>query len=218
VKGRFLVTNDLIPDRTDYGDQILDIDQLKNEPLEQFRKWLAQAISTGVPEPNAMCLSTIDSEGFPDSRMVLLKGLEKDALRFYTNYESRKGMQLKATQKGSLVFWWEPLKRQVRFVGKVERLSAEVSDRYFESRPRDSQLGAWASSQSQVIESRHALEERLSDIAERFPAEVPRPPHWGGFRLIPHRAEFWQGRSSRLHDRFLFTQEASGWTARRLMP
>ena len=208
----------LIPERTDYGDRAFDAEDLKDEPLDLFRDWLAEAVSKGVPEANAMCLSTIDSDGFPDSRIVLLKGLEADSLRFYTNYESRKGQQLSARSKASIVFWWEALKRQVRFVGKVEKLPGTISDEYFATRPRESQLGAWASAQSQEIEGRTVLEERLKTVAERFPDEVPRPPHWGGFKIVPHRVEFWQGRTSRLHDRFVYTLESSSWAVRRLMP
>lgn len=212
------MNSDLIPERTDYGERSLDVEHLKDDPMLLFQEWMAEAVSEGVPEANAMCLSTIDGEGFPDSRIVLLKGVEEAALHFYTNYQSRKGLQLGANGKAAVVFWWEPLKRQVRFSGQVERLSREASDSYFATRPRESQLGAWASLQSQVVEDRQVLIDRLQEASEQFPQDVPRPPHWGGFRLSPKRVEFWQGRTSRLHDRFQYVSAGSGWSVCRLMP
>ena len=184
-----------------------------------FRQWLEEAIAAEVPEANAVCLCTADSGGVPDGRVVLLKGVDDRGLRFFTNYESGKGRQLEALGLAAMVFWWEPLKRQVRFRGAVERLEAELSDQYFASRPRESQLGAWASQQSQPLESREALEELVAHYDRLYPDDVPRPRHWGGYRLIPQCAEFWQGRTSRLHDRFRFQRGDDGvWTYRRLMP
>jgi pyridoxamine 5'-phosphate oxidase len=206
------------PEQPENGDRTLEIEDLKKNPIELFREWLAEADRSGIPEANGVCLSTIGEDGFPDSRMVLLKGIEDEALRFYTNYESNKGRQLSETGKAAMVFWWQALRRQVRFIGRVEKLTPEESDAYFASRPRDSQLGAWASAQSRPIESREELGSRLLEVEQRFKDSVPRPPHWGGFKLTPHRAEFWQGRTSRLHDRFVFEREETSWLCQRLMP
>lgn len=213
------MNHDFIPQRVDYGDRGLDRAGLSSDPFEFFRLWMQEAVDAGVAEANAMCLGTLDSEGFPDARIVLLKGLERDSLVFYTNYESHKGKQLQTLPRASAVFWWEPLKRQVRFVGEVTRAPDSVSDAYFDSRPRESQLGAWASEQSKPLADRTELEERLIELDRRFPERVPRPSFWGGFFLRPHRIEFWQGRNSRLHDRFVFVrQQETKWDIQRLNP
>jgi pyridoxamine 5'-phosphate oxidase len=213
------MNQDLIPERTDYGSRSLGREDLTDEPLALFEAWLAEAVAEGVPEANAVCLCTLGVDGFPDGRMVLLKGVGEGGLYFYTNYESRKGLQLEACGRASMVFWWEPLKRQVRFAGRVERAAAEVSDEYFSTRPRDSQLGAWASLQSRPLSERSVLEQRLEKLDASYPDKVPRPDYWGGFHLKPKRVEFWQGRSNRLHDRFSYDLTEDGlWAVRRLMP
>lgn len=213
------MNSDLIPDRIQYGVRGLDLSELKPEPLDSVKKWLSEAVEMGVEEANAVCLSTVDREGFPDSRIVLVKEFEPGGVVFYTNYLSAKGLQLTEKPRGSMVFWWQRLRRQIRLRGEVVRVDEERSDAYFASRPRDSQLGAWASSQSRPLESRKELELRLEELAHRFPTEVPRPPHWGGFCLRPHRVEFWQGRDDRLHDRLAYEFESGcGWSVERLMP
>lgn len=172
-----------------------------------------------MAEPNAMVLGTIDSDGVPDARVVLTRGVDENGLVFFGNYESAKGEQLAANAVASLVFPWLDLHRQVRVRGRVEALSAAESDDYFASRPRDSQLGAWASDQSRPLVSRAELEERILAFGERFSGPVPRPPHWGGWRLVPAVFEFWQGRPSRLHDRFRYTSSPAGdWVVERLNP
>ena len=209
---------DFIPESSDYGSRALHAEHLKDDPIDLFRDWLKLAVDKGCPEANAVCVSTLDKQGFPDSRMVLLKGVDERSLHFYTNYQSHKAHQITEHPKASMVFWWEPLKRQVRIKGSIEKLEAELSDRYFASRSRGSKLGAWASLQSQPIEDRTILENRIQEMEERFPEEVPRPEYWGGYRVIPHRIEFWQGRTSRLHDRFVYEKQADGWQVGRLMP
>ena len=214
------MNQDLIPGRSEYGDRALHREDLAENPLTSFKAWFEEAVDAQIPEANAVCLCTMDEEGYPDGRMVLLKGLDEHSLFFYTNYESRKGRQLGALQRAAMVFWWEPLKRQVRLSGSVGRLEPQVSDEYFASRPRESQLGAWASLQSEVLPERSILTRRLQEMDERFAGQVPRPQNWGGYRLTPRRVEFWQGRTSRLHDRFVYTlsSEQGIWSLDRLMP
>lgn len=209
---------DLIPESSDYGSRALNSEDLKADPIELFKDWLAKAVDADCPEVNAVCVSTLDEHGFPDARMVLLKGIDPRGFHFYTNYQSHKGQQIDHHPKASMVFWWEPLKRQVRIKGTIEKLETEVSDSYFASRSRGSQIGAWASLQSQAIEERGVLEARIQEMEERFPDEVPRPDYWGGYRVIPQRIEFWQGRTSRLHDRFVYQKQDEQWTIERLMP
>ena len=214
------MNQDIIPERSDYGDRSLHREDLSENPMTSFKAWFEEAVAASIPEANAVCLCTIDEEGFPDGRMVLLKGLDDRSLLFYTNYQSRKGRQLEALERAAMVFWWEPLKRQVRLSGTVSRLEPKLSDEYFASRPRESQLGAWASLQSELLPDRSVLSKRLEEMSERFGDKVPRPENWGGYRLTPRRVEFWQGRSSRLHDRFVYSlaSERGPWRLDRLMP
>ncbi|MEB3123905.1 MAG: pyridoxamine 5'-phosphate oxidase [Snowella sp.] len=206
--------------RSNYALSGLHETDLLGNPFQQFQLWLEQAIAAELPEPNAMTLATLSKEGKPIARMVLLKGLDEKGFVFYTNYDSAKGKQLTETDSAALVFWWAGLERQVRVEGMVEKVSSEESDAYFQSRPKASQLGAWASPQSQVIENRGVLEKRLAELEEKYATEkVPRPPHWGGFRVIPTAIEFWQGRPSRLHDRIRYELDEKGdWFYQRLAP
>jgi len=206
--------------RSNYALSGLHETDLLGNPFQQFQLWLEQAIAAELPEPNAMTLATLSEQGKPIARMVLLKGLDEKGFVFYTNYDSAKGKQLTETDSAALVFWWAGLERQVRVEGTVEKVSSEESDAYFQSRPKASQLGAWASPQSQVIENRDVLERRLAQLEEKYATEkVPRPPHWGGFRVIPTAIEFWQGRPSRLHDRIRYELDEKGdWFYKRLAP
>lgn len=205
--------------RVDYQLGELDVDHVDRNPLMQFQAWYEQYEATNPKDPNAFVLATVDSEGYPRSRVLLLKGLDQGGFEFYTNYESDKGQQLALNPKASMCFFWPNQERQVRVEGEVIKLSPEESTAYFNSRPHGSQVGAWVSPQSQKIDSRVVLEERAQHYAEKFAEAVPRPPHWGGFRLMPLRVEFWQGRSSRLHDRVLYERQADGsWQIGRLAP
>jgi pyridoxamine 5'-phosphate oxidase len=188
--------------------------------MQQFRLWFDQAIAANLPEPNAMTLATATLDGIPNARIVLLKGLDDRGFVFYTNYTSQKGEELAANPQAALVFLWTELERQVRVVGAVEKISAQESDAYFQSRPLGSRLGAWASAQSQVVADRAQLERQLAALSETYAdGNVPRPPHWGGYRVLPATIEFWQGRPSRLHDRLLYTHQAdSTWRIQRLSP
>ena len=204
--------------RRDYETRGLSEEDLVADPLEQFRRWFEEAREVGLMEPNAMALATVDASGQPAARTVLLKGLDARGLVFFTNLESRKAREIAGNPKAALLFWWQPQARQVRFEGEIERVGDAEADDYFASRPRGSQLGAWASAQSRVVAGRAALEAAEREVAARFPTEVPRPPFWGGYRLVPHGAEFWQGRLNRLHDRLRYTRRADGWTIERLAP
>jgi len=189
------------------------------DPLEQFQHWYEHAKAAGVTEPEAMALATATSDGVPSVRFVLLKGIDERGVEFFTNYESRKARELIANPRAGLAVLWKPLQRQIRLEGPVEKLSDEESDAYFATRSRGSQLGAWASQQSQAIPDREWLEARLASFEERFPATVERPPHWGGFLLRPEAIEFWEGRPNRLHDREAWTRGSdAAWHARRLSP
>ncbi|WP_026102717.1 pyridoxamine 5'-phosphate oxidase [Pleurocapsa sp. PCC 7319] len=190
-------------------------------PIKQFQIWFQQALDAELLEPNAMTLATATADGKPTARIVLLKGVSDNGFVFYTNYQSQKGKQLIANPYGALVFLWKELERQVRIEGKVEQLSIQESDTYFYSRPRASQLGALASAQSQVIASRELLDQKLVDLQTQYQNDdtIPRPEYWGGFRVIPNRIEFWQGRPSRLHDRLVYNlQDDSSWEITRLAP
>jgi pyridoxamine 5'-phosphate oxidase len=190
------------------------------DPLRQFEKWFQQALAAKLPEPNAMTLATATPDGQPSARVVLLKGCDASGFTFFTNYDSRKGRELTANPRAALLFFWSELQRQVRIEGTVERISEAESDAYFRSRPLGSRLGACASQQSEVIASRDLLEDRVRELAQRFPdGEVPRPPHWGGLRVRPLTIEFWQGRPDRLHDRLRYQRvPPDGWRIERVSP
>jgi len=189
------------------------------DPLALFHRWFAAARQSGLLLPEAMCLATATPDGKPSARMMLLKGADQRGFVFFTNYESRKGDELAANARAALVLHWAILERQVRVEGLVQRLGSEESFAYFRTRPRGSRIGAWASQQSRPLGARAELEARVRETAQRFPGDaVPLPPFWGGFRLIPERIEFWQGRLDRLHDRLVFERASGGWTAARLYP
>lgn len=205
--------------RKNYTQAGLLEEEADPNPWVQFKVWLEQAIAAELPEPNAMTLATASPEGQPFARMVLLKGFDEQGFVFFTNYNSQKGQQLTNNAQAALVFWWAELERQVRIEGRVESVSPQESDEYFTSRPLLSQLGAWASEQSTVIASRQVLEDRLQQLEQEYQEQViPRPPHWGGFRVIPHTLEFWQGRPSRLHDRLCYRLQEGQWRRERLAP
>ena len=204
--------------RESYERGALDRADLPADPFALFDAWFEAARASGTPEPNAMTLSTVSAEGAPSARVVLLKGVDHGFV-FYTNRESRKGRELDAAGVAALTFWWPPLERQVRVEGAAERIADAASDAYFQSRPRGSRLGAWASPQSEAIPDRSVLDARLAEATERFAdGDVERPPFWGGYRVVPSAVEFWQGRPSRLHDRFLYRREGDAWTVGRLAP
>lgn len=204
--------------RTPYRNDALDLADLDPDPLRQFAAWLTDAVAAGLREPNAAALGTVDPDGAPSVRMVLLKGLDDDRFVFYTNHESRKARDLAAEPRCALAFWWDALERQVRVEGRALRLDDADADAYFATRPRGSALGAWASPQSQRLADRAELEDRMSTAEARFPGEVPRPPFWGGYAITPVALEFWQGRASRLHDRFRYERPGGTWTRWRLAP
>jgi pyridoxamine 5'-phosphate oxidase len=204
--------------RQEYMRSGLSEAQAGSDPLQLFNAWLEDAVKAGLPLPNAMTLATVTAEGAPDARIVLLKGLERGAFAFYTNYASRKARQLEARPAACLVFQWSELERQVRVEGAVEKVSTAESDAYFASRPLGARLSAWASEQSASVSSRAVLESAMAAARSRFADAPPRPPHWGGYRVVPQRLEFWQGRADRLHDRLLYTREAAGWKIERLAP
>lgn len=206
--------------RTDYTKATLDINSVDKNPFIQFEKWFKQAIASQALEPNAMNLATLSENGRPTSRIVLLKGVENSQFVFYTNYQSQKGKELEVNPACAINFFWPELERQVRIEGVASRVSAEVSDSYFQSRPRASQIGAWASPQSTMIKERSILEERVLQIEKKYKdlKVLPRPKQWGGYGITPFEIEFWQGRPSRLHDRIVYTLVDDKWTINRLAP
>jgi pyridoxamine 5'-phosphate oxidase len=206
--------------RKEYSRATLDISNVQKDPVKQFEKWFNEALESGIAEPNAMHLATVNEKGQPSSRIVLLKGIEKGSFIFYTNYQSKKGRELEENPACALTFFWPDIERQIRIEGAASRVEGKMSDEYFQSRPRGSQIGAWASPQSSIINDREILEARASQIEKRFENEkaLPRPNQWGGFAIDPMLIEFWQGRPSRLHDRIQFVKVEGVWKINRLAP
>ncbi|MEA2256678.1 MAG: pyridoxamine 5-phosphate oxidase [Solirubrobacteraceae bacterium] len=206
-------------EREDYDGGSLDPADVDADPMVQFRAWVADAVQSGIGQPEAMTLATVGPDGRPTSRYVLLRGADERGMQFFTNYDSDKGRHLAERPYAALTFGWLPIHRSVRIEGPVERLSEAESDNYFGGRPREARLGAWASPQSRVIGGRDELERALAQAQERFAGgDVPRPPHWGGFLLRPDRLELWQGRSGRLHDRVRYERDGGAWKIERLAP
>ena len=205
--------------RNEYTLSGLDLSDVSPNPIDQFRRWFEAALSAHLPEPNAMHISTITAEGRPNGRIVLLKDVSDQGFTFYTNYESNKGRQLISHPFAALTFFYPELERQIRIEGQIEKVSADESDAYFASRPRGSQIGAWVSHQSSIIDNRDVLETRQRELETQFAEKpIPRPPHWGGFRVMPDSLEFWQGRPSRLHDRIRYRKKGAEWVIDRLSP
>lgn len=203
--------------RTDYKKSKLNVKDLTEEPIILFQQWLSQAI-TYSNDANAFVLSTVNSNGVPSSRVLLLRDATEKGFSFFTNYSSRKSKEIEVNPNVCMNFFWPELERQVRINGSISRLSEQESDDYFNSRPYESRIGACCSPQSQVIESREVLENKIQELKKKYPNEVPRPENWGGYTIVPNEIEFWQGRASRLHDRFLYNKEGENWTINRLAP
>jgi len=201
-----------------YERSELSEDACDPDPLRQFERWLTEALNAGVLDANAMTLATVGSDLRPSTRIVLIKGYDAQGIVFFTNYGSRKGQELAGNPYAALQFHWTPLERVVRIEGLVQKVSAEESDAYYDSRPLDSRIGAWASPQSQPIASRDVLAQNVAHYSAQFPSAPPRPPHWGGYRLVPDRWEFWQGRKNRLHDRLRYLPQGGRWLMQRLAP
>ena len=205
--------------RKDYLKSSLSEDDIAIEPFAQFSKWWEEAINAHIEEVNAMTLATSTTDGIPSARIVLLKGFDENGFVFFTNYTSRKGREIEENPNGALLFFWKELERQVRIVGRIHKLDIAASDAYFNSRPEGSKIGAWASEQSAAIENREIMEERVAVIEEKFKSvSIHRPEFWGGYVVVPNSMEFWQGRSSRLHDRILYTKKEVNWDIQRLAP
>jgi len=214
------ISADLAALRRSYAMASLSESDVSPDPFVQMERWLQEALSSQLPEPTAMTLATVSADGLPNARVVLLKGFDHRGLVFYTNYESRKGVELAQNPQAALLFFWPELERQVRIKGRTERVSPDESLTYFQSRPKESQLGAWASPQSQVISGRDVVELRYQELVEQFKHDevLPLPPFWGGYRVVPTYFEFWQGRPSRLHDRICYQHGDQGWAIARLAP
>ena len=204
--------------RKSYEREKLEEADVEQDPLEQFTRWMQQAIDAQIPEPNAMTLATVSKENRPSTRPVLIKGCDERGIVWYTNYESRKARQISMNPWASLQFHWVELERVVRIEGKVEKVSTEESEAYYRSRPLDSRIAAWASPQSEVIADRKALEKWVEELNRKYGENPPLPPNWGGLRLVPERWEFWQGRKNRLHDRIVYRKEMGKWLRERLAP
>lgn len=206
--------------RVHYSSELFDMEHCTENPFDQFQIWFDQALKAELPEPNAMTLGTATKDGYPKARIVLLKECNVEGFIFFTNYESHKGLELEENPKAALVFNWLELFRQVRIEGMVEKIDQKQSELYFQSRPRGSQIGAWASPQSSIIASRYQIEEREKAMEDKFKGHevLPLPPFWGGYIVKPIKVEFWQGRPNRLHDRIVFTKDHNGWSKVRLAP
>ena len=209
---------DLADLRRDYARESLSERDVAADPIAQFEKWFVQAQGAGMVEPNAMTLASSTRDGHPSARIVLLKGFDARGFVFFTDYRSRKGAELESNPNVSLCFWWGELQRQVRITGTVARASREESEAYYRTRPHGSRIGAWASHQSAPLASREPLEREVARLEQKYPDDVPLPPHWGGYRVTPEAVEFWQGRPSRLHDRIVYTRDGGAWRIGRLSP
>jgi pyridoxamine 5'-phosphate oxidase len=203
--------------RTDYVKNELNFDDLTVHPFDLFKSWMTDALEQ-ISEPNAFVLSTVNAEGKPSSRVLLLRDLDDKGFNFFTNYNSQKSQDIERNPHVCMNFFWYQSERQVRVSGRIEKLSSEASEDYFNSRPYESKIGAWSSPQSSVIESREVLNKNVKDFSSQYTEDVPRPPHWGGYCIVPDKIEFWQGRSSRLHDRFVYSLEGEEWKIVRLAP
>ena len=213
------VRNYLNTIRRDFSSQPLDNQSVKDNPFEQYGSWFEDAVGSQVLDPYAACLSTVDEYNKPSSRMIYIRDIFDESFVFYTNYQSLKGNDLELNSAAALNIFWIELERQIRIEGKVKKVDNAISDIYFKNRPRESQIGAWASDQSQVISSREILMEKIKVIEEKFKdKDVPRPPHWGGYQLVAEKIEFWQGRPNRLHDRIIYIKENNSWRKNRLSP
>lgn len=205
--------------RRDFADKPLEEQSVNDNPFLQFSVWFEEAVNAQLLDPYAMLISTVDEIGLPHSRVVYLRNISDEGMVFYTNYNSQKGKNISASNKIAITFFWVELERQIRIEGTVKKVSEELSDKYFAARPRESQLGAWASNQSETIKNRAELEENLKHFTEKFKGvDVPRPPHWGGYIVEPTKFEFWQGRPSRLHDRLIYIKNNSDWVISRIAP
>lgn len=205
--------------RLEYSKEILDEKMVNSNPIVQFDLWMKEALNADIPEPHAMNVSTVSKEGKPSSRIVLLRNFSENGFVFYTNYNSKKGNDISENNCAAINFFWPQLERQIRIEGKLQKVDSKISDEYFASRPHDSQLGAWASNQSEVLKNRQELEEKFATLEKKFAGiNVPRPENWGGYCLVPDSIEFWQGRPSRIHDRIKFTTVNNEWKIERLSP